>query len=269
MPKRKTIKIIFIVAIIFLVMAFALRQILMYTQEQAEFQNKTYDTLQDFETVQEVAKYLDCEYIKEEESKNEKYETDIYLKFKYDLYTDGASNQDYFYRSAILFAQVTGYSNIRLIDDSKDLVIAIIGDKANKKILKLYINGNDNYYGEIDSLKTLEKYQELNTVYSIEVQSDLLKELIKNDWVAKQVDCGTEETTFNNYTIYFDEGLEVRKINTKVFNIVFTERYNKEVVNDIKVNTDLEQIKEKLGTPTFEQVIESTASSRKSAILWL
>lgn len=250
MPKRKTIKIIFIVAIIFLVMAFALRQILMYTQEQAEFQNKTYDTLQDFETVQEVANYLDCEYIKEEESKNEKYETDIYLKFKYDLYTEGASNQDYFYRSAILFAQVTGYSNIRLIDDSKDLVIAIIGDKANKKILKLYINGNDNYYGEADTIKALDNYKDTN-ISKLEIQASIINDLIKNDWEAKKVDFGTQESTLDKYDIYFDEGLDVKKIGTKVFNIVFREKYGKEVVNGIKVGTDLQEVVNILGDPSF------------------
>ena len=250
MPKRKTIKIIFIVAIIFLVMAFALRQILMYTQEQAEFQNKTYDTLQDFETVQEVANYLDCEYIKEEESKNEKYETDIYLKFKYDLYTDGASNQDYFYRSAILFAQVTGYSNIRLIDDSKDLVIAIIGDKANKKILKLYINGNDNYYGEADTIKALDNYKDTN-ISKLEIQASIINDLIKNEWEAKKVDFGTQESTLDKYDIYFDEGLDVKKIGTKVFNIVFREKYGKEVVNGIKVGTDLQEVVNILGEPSF------------------
>ena len=250
MPKRKSIKIVGIIAVIFLVMIFALRQILMYTQEQSEFQNKSYDTLQDFQTIQEVAKYLDCEYIQEEKSKNEKYDKDIYLTFKYDLYTDGASNQEYFYRASILFAQVTGYTNIRLIDDSKNLVIAIIGDSANKVILKLYINGNDNYYGEKDTIKALESYKDTN-ISRLEIQSSIINDLITNEWEAKQVDLGTQESTLDNYAIYFDEGYDVKKVGTKVFNIVFRQKYDKEVVNGIKVGTDLKEVVNKLGEPSF------------------
>lgn len=45
--------------------------------------------------------------------------------------------------------------------------------------------------------------------------------------------------------------MQIRTIYKKVFNIIFTSDYNKEVVNNIKTGTDLKEIIRILGTPTF------------------
>ena len=253
MPKRKTVIIAFIAVIVLLLMVFILRQMIFYNQEREEFANKEYNAVEDFETVQEVASYLDCENVEEVESTNTNFAKDIYLTFKYDLYTDGASNQNYFYSGALLFAQVEKYENIRLIDKSKQVVIAILGDKENKKIKKLYINGNDNYYGEQDTVEALENYAHVN-ISRMDIQSSVLKDLLDDKWQTKNVDFGTVESTFDGYDIYFDEGIEVKKVGTKVFNIVFTEKYIHPIINGITVNTPFEEIAEKIGTPNFGKV---------------
>lgn len=253
MPKRNTLKIIFVIAVILIAMIFTLREIIVYNQQRAEFENKTYDTLEDFDTVREVCFYLDCEYIREEISSSKNYDLDIYLKFKYDLYSDGASNEEYFYRAAILFEQVVGYQNIRLIDEEKEIVMAMVGDTSKKKILKLYINGNDNYYGEKDTIEALENYKATN-ISRMEIQSKVLKDLLANEWKAQNVDFGSQESTFDGYDIYFDEGIEVRKIGTKIFNIVFTEKYTEQIVNGITVNTESSKIVDILGNPAFGEV---------------
>lgn len=253
MLKRSTLKLVFIIAVILIVLILGLRELIIYNQQRAEYEEKTYDSLADFSTVQEVAEYMDCEYIKEILSPNESFDLDIYLKFKYNLYTDGASNEEYFYRAAVLFAQVTGYKKVRLIDDSKELVIAIIGNSEAKKIIKLYINGNDNYYGNKDTIKALENYKQAN-ITRIEVQSEILKNLIKKEWKTKEMDFGSQETTYDGYDIYFEEGLEVKKIGTKVFNIVLTDKYEENIINDIKTDTSFEDIVKKLGDPTYGNV---------------
>ena len=265
MPKKRTIGIIFIIVILLVLLILALREMVLYNQKMANFENKTYNTLADFETVEEVAKYLDCVYIKEEPSTTSEYDTDIYVTFKYDLYTDGAANQEYFYSAAILFEQVTNFGKIRIIDASKDLVIAIKGDSKQQKIVKMYINGKENYFGEKDTVQALEDYKE--TAFSkIDIQSKILKELISKDWKAKEVDFGTQESTLDGYDIYFDEGIEIRKIGTKIFNIVFTEKYQDEIINGIKVNEEPSKIEEQLGKPSYGEINQKTFGYKSNKI---
>ena len=250
MPRRKTIKIILIVILILILVIIAVRALVLYNEKQSQFEEKRYDTPADFYTVEEVARYMDCEYIREEEPKNESYDLDIYLKFKYDLYTDGASNKDYFYRAIVLFAQVTEYQNIRLIDEERDILIAIYGDPEEEKISKLYINGKENYFGETDTLQELDKYTSASTV-RIDVNSPLLQDIIKNDWDTTKVNLGSQESTLDEYEIYFDEGYRVKKRATTIFNIEFTDKYTEPVVNNIKVGTSFEEIQNQMGTPAF------------------
>lgn len=250
MLRKKTIKIIGFVIAILILLIVVVRAVILYNQKQNQFENKTYDSIEDFYTVEEVAKYMDCEYIREEKPKNLSYDLDIYLKFKYDLYTDGASNKNYFYRAIVLFAQVTSYQNIRLIDDSKSIVIAVVGDPDNKKIKKIYINGKENYFGEEDTIKELEKYQTAATT-RITVNSKILQDIINNHWDTTKVKLGTQESTLDDYEIYFDEGYRVKKSATTIFNIDFMEQYKEPVVNNIKVGTSLEEVQNQLGTPAF------------------
>lgn len=250
MPRRKTIKIVLIVILILILVIIAVRALVLYNEKQSQFEEKRYDTPADFYTVEEVARYMDCEYIREEEPKNESYDLDIYLKFKYDLYTDGASNKDYFYRAIVLFAQVTEYQNIRLIDEERDILIAIYGDPEDEKISRLYINGKENYFGETDTLQELDKYTSAATV-RIDVNSPLLQDIIKNDWDTTKVNLGSQESSLDEYEIYFDEGYRVKKRATTIFNIEFTDKYTEPVVNNIKVGTNFEEIQNQMGAPTF------------------
>lgn len=250
MPRRKTIKIVLIVILILILVIIAVRALILYNEKQSQFEEKRYDTPADFYTVEEVARYMDCEYIREEEPKNESYDLDIYLKFKYDLYTDGASNKDYFYRAIVLFTQVTEYQNIRLIDEERDILIAIYGDPEEEKISRLYINGKENYFGETDTLQELDKYTSAATV-RIDVNSPLLQDIIKNDWDTTKVNLGSQESSLDEYEIYFDEGYRVKKRATTIFNIEFTDKYTESVVNNIKVGTSFEEIQNQMGTPAF------------------
>lgn len=84
----------------------------------------------------------------------------------------------------------------------------------------------------------------------IKIKSVELKSIIENNW-KDDVSLGTKETTFDNYDIYFDEGLEVRNIEGKIYNIVFTEKYENKIINNIKTSTTLNEIIEELGDPDF------------------
>lgn len=250
MPKKKNVKKILIIVVILFALILGVRELALNAIERAKLENKTYTSISDFTSVKEIAKYMGCTYIKEEPSTGEKYDIDIYLKFKYPLYTDEVSNEDYYYKMIALMLEYLNYQNIRLIDQENDIVIAVECDKEKKEIENLLINGEDNYFGTQENLKQIQKYQQLN-VSELEIQAQEIKDLISSNWITSQVNFGTKESTFNNYDIYFDEGVEVKTISKKVFNIVFTEKYSNPVVNGIKVNTSFDEIKNILGEPTF------------------
>lgn len=130
------------------------------------------------------------------------------------------------------------------------MLIEIQCSAEEEKITKIYINGDDNYFSRKDSLLAASDYKKDSSVGML-VNSPELEALLQNNWSSKNINFGTAESKFNNYDIYFDEGIEVRVISQKVFNIVFTENYKNSVVGDIKVNTSFEEITKKLGTPTF------------------
>ena len=89
-------------------------------------------------------------------------------------------------------------------------------------------------------------------VYKRQVQSTELNSLIKGSWYETSTKFGTKESTLENYDIYFEEGIKVRTIQGRIFNIVFTERYSSNIVNDIKVTETQEKIIQKLGEPNYQ-----------------
>lgn len=258
MPKKRNIRKILIITLILLATIIVVRNLILEAIERANMETKVYTSVTDFKNIKEIAEYMGCTYIKEEKSTSEAYNTDIYLKFKYALYTDEVSNEEYYYRMIALMLGYLNYESIRIIDQENDIVIAVKANSETQEITSLLINGKSNYFATQETLESIEKYQTFDLV-EIEIQSEEIKNLINNNWIEKEVEFGTKESTYNGYDIYFDEGIEIKTINKKVFNIVFTEKYGKEVVNGIKVNTAFDEIKQTLGTPTFnhENYIEN------------
>ena len=86
---------------------------------------------------------------------------------------------------------------------------------------------------------------------SINSNVEVLNYLIENDWTT-DANFGTRETIFKNYNICFDEGISYRKIGSKIYNVIFTENYLEPVINNIRVGVSLEDVKQSLGKPAFE-----------------
>ena len=105
MPKKKNVKKILIIVVILFALILGVRELALNAIERAKLENKTYTSISDFTSVKEIAKYMGCTYIKEEPSTGEKYDIDIYLKFKYPLYTDEVSNEDYYYKMIALMLE--------------------------------------------------------------------------------------------------------------------------------------------------------------------
>ena len=224
-------------------------------KEQEEIQRiKSYTSMDNFKSIKEVAKYLDCEFIKQETSKDENYYLDIYMKIKRYPYENGKSYKPYYQNLASYCVHTIGYKNVRIIDESKQLVVSVICDEDRDYITGIYINGDDSYFEKQESNNIVHNLQEVKTT-DFETESEILKKLINSDWICTDADFGTVESNFENYKIFFDEGIEVRKVGGKIFNIIFTSKYNSNIVNGINTSCGKEKIIEILGKPTFEEDI--------------
>ncbi len=238
-----------------LLIIFILIIILLPTGEkQTQLQQPTVsqDLNQELTTVKEVVEYLESTYLYEEPSTENGYETDIYLSFKFNLYEGDESQEIYFKNFYEKIAMVTNFKSFRLIDKTKGITIAV---KCNNgKISEVKINGEVDYFKKESSRRS--RIKELNVeTLDLEVNSSILQSLINSGWRTGNVNLGTQESTFDKYQVYFDEGYEVRTIQGRVFNIVFTQNYDEKVVAGYKVGDNLDTIKSQLGTSYDSQSI--------------
>lgn len=261
MPKKRNIKKILIITLILLATIITVRNLVVQARERENLENKVYTSVTDFRSIKEISEYMGCTYIKDEKSSSDAYDTDIYLKFKYALYTDEVSNEEYYYKMIALMLGYLDYQNIRLIDQENDVLIAVQADNTKKEITNLLINGEDNYFGKTDTNKILENYENFQVI-SMEPQSTILKKLIENEWLEKQVNFGTQEANYNNYKVYFDEGIKIKTAGKGVFHLVFTEKYTENIINGLNVNSDEEKIKQVLGEPDFKTPRPNTLGYR-------
>ena len=200
----------------------------------------------------ELLEYYDCKDISIQDSTEKEFQKDIFLVFGEDLWMDDKSNEIY-YNSLILdLSRTMEYVNYRMIDSYRELVIAVACNKEQKTTSAVFINGEANYFqNEATRKKAESDYKRIETTKMV-IESPEVIELIKNEWHTDAVDFGTVESRFDNYDIYFDEGINIKSIGGKVFNIIFTEKYEKSIINGLKVNSDESKTKSILGNPQFE-----------------
>lgn len=203
-----------------------------------------------YSNLRELLKKFDCTYIKQKVSSLENIKTDIYLKFGKNLYESDKSNERYFIDLIQTLAKFEEYENFRLIDMEKQIEIIGIADDKKTNLKQIFINGQNNYFGKHDSELALQKQKEQKTT-KLQIVSEEINSLIQNGWKRKEVNFGSRETIYEDYFYYFDEGIKVRTIATKVYNIVFTQNYKAQVVKGITTKMTQEAVIRSLGTPDF------------------
>lgn len=199
-------------------------------------------------TIKEVIEYYKSKYISEEASKDTDFYLDVYLTFCVPLYNDDVSNEKYYNNILEDSARILNYRSFKMIDKENDIIIKVICDR--KKITSIIINDIEDYFIYMDSQISLKNYEEIETT-SFSVQSEVLQRCIDNNW-SQNTYLGERDSIFDEYYIYFDEGIEARFIDGKIYNIIFTDKYIGNVINNYSTSTDLEYIKASLGNPTFE-----------------
>lgn len=252
LDNKKAIIIISCTLIVLLILLIVIKIVVSKQRDEEKIieQINSYTSIDDFKTIEEVAKYLECDFIKQTNSREKEYDIDIYMKIKVTPYIEDESNERFYDKLILYSANVLKYQSFRIIDKKNDITIEVVCDKENKTIKNKIINGEINYFAKHDSyieMKNMESTKETN----FNIQSSILEKVIQNDWKDIKEEFGTKESIFNQYDIYFDEGIEVRKVSDKIFNIIFTENYKEDIVNDIKTSTSKENIIKILGEPTF------------------
>ena len=237
------------IIIVLLVIVFVL-MILSIVAEKLSKSDKSFDISYDnLTTIKEVIEYYDSVYISEKECKEEPYKLDVYLKFKFLPYDENdKSNEEYYMNLLEDGAKVLNYINFRMFDKENNITVEVICE--NGKIKSIIINGIEDYFIYMDSQISMKKYEEIKET-DFAVTSEILQNCIDNNW-NKDVYFGERSSIFNEYYIYFNEGIKVRTINNKIYNIIFDKNYNKSVINNITPGRDLHNIELTIGEATFK-----------------
>jgi len=221
-----------------------------FTQQETE-RVKKYSSINEFKTIEEVALYTGCKFIKQEDSKVENINTEIYMELPEKIETDKEYQQEFVLNLIQYSAYVMKYKNFIIIDEKNDANIVVYCNEEKQLVEKYLINGTENYYEKQKNDENIKNFEVINPI-ELEVTSEDLNSIISSNWMVKEGQLGTVESIYRGYDIYFDEGIQVRKINGKAVNVIFTDKYSKTIVNNLGVNSTEQEIEKTLGKPHFK-----------------
>ena len=247
MPKEK--KRLKLIIIIILVLIFLLVTGLILYKALVEKNNEV-SSIEDFENVKEIIEYNECKYIKTSNSDEDGFEKDIYLEFSKGVIEEDGTTNEVLYDN--LTSQIAGKmkgTNFRLIDESKNIIVRIKFD--GEEVSSYTINNDSQYFEHLKTRYQILNFKEDNNA-DIQIRSNELNSVINNNWQTSNLNLGTIDSVCSNYNIYFNEGFKIRNVYNKVFNIIFTKQYQKEVMQDIKTGMSNEEIIQVLGVPTYK-----------------
>ena len=183
-------------------------------------------------SVEEVITKSNSEYIKEEENT-------VYVKFSKKLYDNsGNSNESYF--NSIIDKLKVFYQQKDFILIDKEQEIQVEARYEENRYIVI-INGIEKKKKKGTEFNEI-KYPEIQTMYT---PNEYLKVLTASGmsprWIEKSLGEGNELD--NGYISYLEGKILTRttKVNT-IRNIIFTNKYEEEVVKNIKVKTPLRDI---------------------------
>lgn len=244
--KKKVIIIIISIVILLLIIGIVASQI--------KKKNKIYNSIDDFDSVKELVEYYKCDYKKMENSKEEGFSKDIYLKFMRDPIDEEGNLAQMSYEGLLkMINKKIEYINYRVIDESRNLIVRVMFDENKNGYYT--VNNINNYFENLYSLYTINNKKE-DLLKNVNITSPELQNIIENNWIRKRVNLGNRTSICNNYDIYWNEGYKIRTINNKIYNIIFLKNYKREIIKGITVGMTTAEIENVLGTPTYENDLE-------------
>ena len=201
-------------------------------------------------TVKEIVEYLGSTYIKTEFSKEKDYYKDIYISFSEDpINSDGYSSEKNYEMLIVGVSRKMKNKNFKIIDEGRGITVKVKSE-ANDTI-SYTINDDKNYFSnKYNEFQLNHKLKE--DVVDVKISSDILNQLIANNWDEKVIKNNSKMINKDDEYIYYNEGYKVKFVGSKVYNIVFTNTYkntllsmnynNKEIVIDTeKENTSFDE----------------------------
>ena len=257
--KKKIIITVIIIALI-LIIIFMLKPVV----EQKTLEQQTYSSVQAIPTNEAAVTLMKCKYIKEEASSSSSFDIDIYVEFGRLLFTGTESNEIYYSQLTQIVAVVNQYKNFRLIDEKNEIVVAILC--SDGEIQRTIINGEPNYYGKVASLQELQEFTRPETT-TLNVESELLKSIIENNWSIKNINLGTlKEEWEDKYFMYPETSVKIKTIDNTVFHMMFIDGYEDKIVNGLDMNSTLEEVVSTLGEPTFGSIEEKVVGYKSNEL---
>ena len=250
-PKKKLnkkIKIVLIIIVVILALYILVQSFIRAYKIEVDDGSSTTSlkyNVDEYESLEELLNAHKCVYISATETSDL---LTVYLIFDRELYTDDESNENYFTSIIYAVAEYIDYKTFELIDEDTDIDIYVTCD--GEAINEIKINGDENYYLNQDSIINARK--EAQVITDFEIQSEELQALIDNDWSTTDLNLGTKDSTCDNYDIYFDEGFKFKTVGRKIYNLIFTTKYDGEIAAGLNANSTAEEVIEVLGDPTFE-----------------
>lgn len=239
---KKILIVLFVLVFILIIAEILLKKL----ENKIDAPEISYDNLS---SIKEVVEYYESKYISEELSSVENFYLDVYVNFKVPLYEDNdESNEEYYNKLLEDVAKIIYYNSYNIIDKERNIIINVICDENG--IDKIIINGKEDFFIYMDSQNSMKKYAELANT-EITVSSEVLQRCMDNNWSSNTY-LGEKESIFDEYYIYFDEGIRARVIDGKIYNIIFTKKYEGNIVNNLFPGIDFKSVEATLGKPTFE-----------------
>ncbi len=201
-------------------------------------------------TIKEAVEYHESKYISENDSAEPGYYKDVYVVFKYEPYVEETDevNREYYEDLLEEIAKVILYRSYIIRDNEKDITIKVICKEG--RLDRIILNDIEDYFTYIESKISSKNFEKIEDV-NLEVTSDIITNLINEGWQSGY-DFGEKSSLFNNYETYLNSGLRVRKIQDKVYNVVFTEDYEGTIIENLTPSSSTKQVKSMLGEPSFE-----------------
>lgn len=255
---------VMIIAIVVLTLILAVCSILLSSLKAKDEQKQQAILSGNFNSIKDILEYYGCRYIGMKEEATEGFKVDIDTEFKYDLYEEESSNQKFYENVINKIAEFLNYNSFQMFDDSKEEKIHIRVICNHGKIETISINGIEDYFIYMDSQISLKKYKEIKTT-ELSIQAPELLNCIQNNWRSSS-EFGSRESIFQDYHIYFDEGIRTRFIDGKVYHIIFDKNYVNSVVNGFTVGTESDIIISKIGTPSFQNDDKSIIGYKSNEI---
>ena len=213
-------------------------------------------SIKDFKNIKEIIEYYNCTYISTKKSEEEGFEKDIRINFSINPITEEGISNKYIYNNILgAISAKLNNQNFRVIDENKKIIVRVYTLESGKTTYT--INGDADYFQHAISKMSIEN-ELVEDITQIKIDSNILNQIINNNWKTINLSLGTVDSTMDKYDIYFDEGYKIRKINGKIYNIIFTNKYSETVINNLKTNNTIEEIQAILGKPSYSTELENS-----------